>query len=251
MRDPVGGREVGSEPLRARHQADRQVGAGALQVQRVEAALRHPVRARDDDLHPLAPRRDRVVRVEPKHVRDLLPELVQRRLRLELRVHALRPSRGSGTGPRSSSSSARSRCAARRRCTGASRGPFAPGRCRRRRLRSSRSASRGRLVRPRAIASAARSTAGCSRACRRPRAPAAPRLTSWSHQKTSTYFAPSLVARARDGARRVLHPEVGGDSEDLTRLQVRAEADQEVGEAVDVGGVVAHRAAHYDSGHGG
>ncbi len=51
-----------------------------------------------------------------------------------------------------------------------------------------------------------------------------------------------LVARARDGACRVLHPEIGGDSEDLTGLQIRAEADEEVGEAVDIGGVVAHSA---------
>ena len=52
----------------------------------------------------------------------------------------------------------------------------------------------------------------------------------------------SLVARAGNGARRVLHPEVGGDSEDLTRLEVRAEADQEIGEAVDILRVVAHGA---------
>ena len=83
--------EVGAEPLRARHQPDRQIGARPLQVERVEAALGHPVGARDDRLHPLVPRLDRIVAVEPEHVDHLVPELVERRLGLELGVHPLRP----------------------------------------------------------------------------------------------------------------------------------------------------------------
>jgi hypothetical protein len=38
---------------------------------------------------------------------------------------------------------------------------------------------------------------------------------------------------------------IRGDAEDLARLDVRAEADEQVGQAVDVLGAVAHGAADY------
>ena len=54
-----------------------------------------------------------------------------------------------------------------------------------------------------------------------------------------------LVAGPRDRARSVLHPEVGRDAEHLARLDVGAEADEQLGEAFEVGGAVAHGAADY------
>ena len=56
---------------------------------------------------------------------------------------------------------------------------------------------------------------------------------------------PPLVAGARDRVRELLHPVIRGDAEDLARLDVRAEADEQIGEAVDVLGAVAHGAAEY------
>ncbi len=241
MRDPVGGREVGSQPLRARQQADRQVCPGALQVERVEAAIRHPVGAGDDDLHPLPPRLDRILGVQPEHVRDLLPELVERRLRLELRVNALGPAdvRAGPRGPvrRPLVHDSRDRGDVRERVTACSRRVDAvedPG------ARPGQRHPRGSFVRK------------PFHPLFEPRRDVVQRLVVRELQpcpldelvppEDVDVLRASLVGRAGDSTRRVLHPEVGGNSEDLTRLQVRAEADEEVGQAVYVCGVVAHRA---------
>ena len=71
------------------------------------------------------------------------------------------------------------------------------------------------------------------------------RLTSMSNQKTSTQRAPRRVGRAGDRVNRVGHLVVGGDREDLAWLEVRAEADEQVGEALEVAGAILHRAADY------
>ena len=98
VRQAVDGREVGAEPLRAREQPDRQVRARPVQVDRVEAPLGHPVRARDDRPHPLQPRGDwssassRRMCTISSHSRSSAS------LGLELGVHPLRPA-GFGYGP--------------------------------------------------------------------------------------------------------------------------------------------------------
>ena len=51
----------------------------------------------------------------------------------------------------------------------------------------------------------------------------------------------SLVGGARDRTCAFLHAEVCGHAEDLPRLEIAAEADEQVGEALDIGGAVAHR----------
>jgi hypothetical protein len=48
------------------------------------------------------------------------------------------------------------------------------------------------------------------------------------------------VGGARDRARQVLHAQVRGDADELSRLDVRAEADEQVGESLEVSGAVAH-----------
>ena len=52
-----------------------------------------------------------------------------------------------------------------------------------------------------------------------------------------------LVRRSRDLARELLLAGVGRDPDDLARLHVRPEADDEVGEAAREVRVVVHRAA--------
>ncbi len=231
--------EVGSEPPGARQQPDRQVGAGAPEVERVEATLRHPVGARDDRLHPLAPRLDRVVAVEPEHIDHLVPELVERFLRLELGMHALRPA-GVGRRPGSPVRRAlvddpRHRGDVRQQVATRASGVEA---LEDRRARARQRDPGGVLVRE----------------------PLHPLLDPGRHEveralvgvleplpldelvppeDVDVLRAP-LVAGARHGVGDVLHPVVRGDAQDLARLDVRAEADEEIGEAVHVLRTVAH-----------
>jgi len=46
----------------------------------------------------------------------------------------------------------------------------------------------------------------------------------------------ALVGARSDGPRELFLPEAGADIEDLTRLDVGAEVDEQVGEAFDAGG---------------
>ena len=55
----------------------------------------------------------------------------------------------------------------------------------------------------------------------------------------------ATVGRAGDRANGVGHLVVGRDREDLARLEVRAEADEQVGEALEVAAAILHRAADY------
>ena len=68
-------------------QADRQVGAGAAEVDRVEAAFVQRRRAGDEPVHVLVPRGDRVGLVEP----DGLAERVPEPLHVGLAEHGPRP----------------------------------------------------------------------------------------------------------------------------------------------------------------
>ena len=80
-------------PGRRRQEADAQVGAGPANVEPVEVE-RVQRRLRPLDLsHPLAPGRDRVGLVQPAHVRDLLPQPLERGIRLQVWVDERRPAR--------------------------------------------------------------------------------------------------------------------------------------------------------------
>jgi hypothetical protein len=82
------------EPARAREQPDGEVGAVALEPDRVEAALGQPLGSPDRRRHPLLPRGHRVGLVQAADVRELPPELLDRRLLVELRIDRPRPPRG-------------------------------------------------------------------------------------------------------------------------------------------------------------
>jgi hypothetical protein len=49
------------------------------------------------------------------------------------------------------------------------------------------------------------------------------------------------IGGARDRARQVLHAEVRRHADELTWLDVGPEADEQVGESLEVGAAVAHR----------
>ena len=55
----------------------------------------------------------------------------------------------------------------------------------------------------------------------------------------------ATVGRAGDRANGVGHLVVGRDREDLAWLEVRAEPDEQVGEALEVAAAIQHRAADY------
>ncbi len=75
-------------------QPDRQVGAGALVVERVEALRREALGAAHERVGPCPPRGDRVVLVEPQDVQQLVLEpLEPLALRVEVREHELGPHR--------------------------------------------------------------------------------------------------------------------------------------------------------------
>ena len=57
------------------------------------------------------------------------------------------------------------------------------------------------------------------------------RLTHWSEYQTSTKLGATLVGGARDLARQLLLADVARDADELARLDVGAEADDQVGEA--------------------
>ena len=52
-----------------------------------------------------------------------------------------------------------------------------------------------------------------------------------------------LVGSARDGVGDLLHAVVRSEAQDLAGLEIRAEADEQIGEAVDVLRAVAHEPA--------
>ncbi len=93
MLQPVDRRELRRVPDGRREEADRQVGAGAVQPDRVEAALRQPAGALLHHAHALPPRRLGVVGLEPADVRHRLPEPVERLAGGQIGVDRLRPVR--------------------------------------------------------------------------------------------------------------------------------------------------------------
>ena len=87
----VDGRELGGVPDRRLEEADCQVGARPVEVDRVEPPLGKRGRAPLQRLHPLRPRGDGIVLVEPAHVGDRLPELVERIVGLRVGIDDLGP----------------------------------------------------------------------------------------------------------------------------------------------------------------
>jgi hypothetical protein len=72
VHDAVDGLEASCDPARGRQQADAQVGAGSLEMQRVEPFGRHALRHVHEHVGALSPDGDRVRLVEAAHVQDLL-----------------------------------------------------------------------------------------------------------------------------------------------------------------------------------
>ena len=68
------------------------------------------------------------------------------------------------------------------------------------------------------------------------------RFTHWSAVEDVDVAGAALVGGAGDLARQFLLAEVARDADQLARLHVRAEADDQVGEPAGQVGVVAHRA---------
>ena len=91
MAEAVDRLEVRRVPGGRGEEADRQVGAGAVEANRVEAPFGEACRRAVEDARSLAPRRHGVVAVEPADVRDLLPEAVVRLVGVELRVDERAP----------------------------------------------------------------------------------------------------------------------------------------------------------------
>ena len=94
VRNPVDRRVSPADPARRRQQPDRQVGPGPFEVDRVEIpfgqTLRHPFQ----DSASFPPGGLGIVLVQAAHVHHLVPELVERSLRLEVRIDELGPLRG-------------------------------------------------------------------------------------------------------------------------------------------------------------
>src|SRR5207244_11724881 len=80
-----------ADPARGRKQSDRQVRSRAFEPKGVEPPLRQAPGDALQSFVPLLPGRFGLAFVEAADVHDLLPELVERRLRLELRMHELGP----------------------------------------------------------------------------------------------------------------------------------------------------------------
>ena len=91
VREAVDRRELGRMPDRRPEEADGQVGAGPVEVDRVESPLGQRGRAPLQRLHPLRPGGDGIVLVEPADVGDRLPEPVERLVGLGVGVDDLGP----------------------------------------------------------------------------------------------------------------------------------------------------------------
>ena len=83
--------EVAGRPVRRREEPDGQVGARAVQAQRVEAAISETLCVRLQLVRALDPRGGRIVRLEAADVRHVLPQLLERRLGVEVRIDELGP----------------------------------------------------------------------------------------------------------------------------------------------------------------
>ena len=95
---PVDGREVGGVPHRRREEPDRQVGARAVEPDRVEATLGQAGRDALQRGRTQTPGRDRVVLVESADVGDRVPEALVGLVRPELRIDERRPADGGRGG---------------------------------------------------------------------------------------------------------------------------------------------------------
>ena len=96
--DPVDGGRRAALELRGGEEADREVRARPLEVERVEPPLGQPAGGSGERGEALVPRRGRIGLVEPAHVRDLLPEPRRARRRRRARDAPPPPRRASGTG---------------------------------------------------------------------------------------------------------------------------------------------------------
>ena len=89
----VDGREVGGVPDGRREETHGQIGAGAVQPDRVEAPLGEPCGDGLERPRALAPGLGGIILVEPADVRDRLPESSERLARLELGIDERGPAR--------------------------------------------------------------------------------------------------------------------------------------------------------------
>src|SRR6185437_7822315 len=87
-------RHAPAHPVRAGQEPDAQIRAGPLQVDDVEATRVQRLACPLQLVDPFRPGGHRIVGVEAADDRDLLPQPVERRLRLEVGVHERRPALG-------------------------------------------------------------------------------------------------------------------------------------------------------------
>ena len=228
----------------ARKQADREIGAGTLEVDRVEPPLAQPLGRGDDRAHPLAPRLRRIVRFEPADVDDLVPELVERRLGIEFRVDALGPARvrtGAGRPVRGARVHDLGHLLHVREKIAAHPGRIDPVEDRR---VAAGERDPGRvLIREPAHPLADPGRDELERVLRGKLEPRP--LDELVEPEDVDPAGAATIGRAGDRANSVGHLVVGRDPEDLTWLEIRAEPDEQVGEALEVAAAILHRAADY------
>src|SRR5439155_16603243 len=231
MENPVDRRVSSADPARGRQQSDGQVGSRPLEVDRVEMQVAQPLRNPLEGAASLAPGSLGIVFVQAAHIYDLLPELVERGLRLEVGENEPGPFLG---GPR--------RYAPVDRALVDDRRPFlhpgedVPAEPRRiqivEEMRLERAAEGDR--RPTLLAELQSPFAVPGRDEVQHivwRVEHALPLEMRIPVVDIDEFRAAPVGTRRDGARELFLPEPREEVEDLTLLHVRAEADDQVGEA--------------------
>ena len=223
--------EVARGPVRRRKEADRHVGARAVEPNRVVALLGQPLRVRLQLRRAFRPRVWRIVRVESADVGDVLPELHEGVLAVEAGVHEL------GPRPRRRGDDAPARRhpvddLARLREVGEEVAPCA-GRVeaveRTRSVRTRERDARGVLVGEVEEPFPHPRRDEVERVVRRERDAFA--LEPLIEVEDVDVLRAALVGGARDPARQLFLPDVARDRDELPRLDVRAE-HREGGELV-------------------
>ena len=225
---------------RGRQQADGQVGPRAAEAQRVEAAAVEAARRR----RRARPARSRHAAIGSSSSRrqtwrSCSHEPPERRVGSEVGMHEPRPGRASGTGTavqfvvRSLTT-----CAGlleRRQLVAAGAGGIEV--VEQRRGRRAGEADRARSAGARARAAARRTTSGTKSRCSSRACSMRARLTCRSKYVDVDEARAVAVGARRERAHHLLLAELGADRDDLARLDVGGEADDEVGEALPGGGV--------------
>jgi hypothetical protein len=238
--EPVDGGEVGGVPDRRGEEPHRQVRPRPVQPDRVEAPLGHPRRRALERRRPRAPRLLGVRLVESADVRDRLPQPVEGLVAPELGKDEPRPARRGSGGDAPVRRRAVDDVAGvrevRQDVAAGARGLDPVERVGRRRPveRDPRRALVGQPLEP----------------LRHPRGDVVERLGVGVEQALALQpgiedrdvdpARAALVRRARHLARQRLLADVGRDTHDLAGLDVRAVADDQVGEAARELGVLRH-----------